>query len=137
MKVQLSVLALCVALFSCSTKQAPLVAEDVEITRPLPGVRMSAGYLTLRNTTDEPIRINRVESPQLETVAMHESVLEDGVARMYPLSELVILAGRSVAFEAGSMHLMIRHPKLSTDDITLQFFDDDTMLLSINVHSGG
>ena len=133
MMLRLRIVALCVGLFACSAEQAPLVAEDVMITRPLPGVRMSAGYLTLRNNSGELIQISHVESPELESVAMHESVLEDGVARMYPLSEVVILAGRSATFETGGMHLMIRHPEPSPNDVTLQFFDDEAMLLSINV----
>ncbi len=123
-------------LAACSARQAPLLAENVVLTRPMPGVGMGAGYLTLRNTSSQRIRIDNVSSPDLESVAMHESVLEDGIARMYELPEIVILPGRSVSFEAGGKHLMIRYPVDTHDTITLQFYSGKAMLLSIDVNPG-
>ena len=123
-------------LAACSARQAPLLAEDVVLTQPIPGLSMGAGYLTLRNTTSQRIRIDRVSSPDLESVAMHESVLEDGISRMYELPEVVILPGRSVSFEAGSKHLMIQYPVDARDTITLQFYSGKAMLLSIDVKPG-
>lgn len=124
---------LCIFLAGCATEQAPLIAADVVITRPMPGTRMSAGYMTLRNTSDEEIRINRIASPDLASVEMHESVLEDGIARMFALSEVLIPAGRSLKFEAGGKHLMLRHLPQMPATIRLQLYADDALLLSVNV----
>jgi copper(I)-binding protein len=133
MKFRLHLVLLAVALVACSAEQAPLIADDVVITAAMPGVSMGAGYLTLRNTSDVPIRIDSVDSPQLVSVEMHESVLDDGIARMRALPELLIPAGQSVTFEAGGKHLMIRHPQPSPETVTLQFFDNGTLLLEVNV----
>lgn len=120
-------------LAACSARQAPLLAEGVVLTRPIPGIGMGAGYLTLRNTSSQEIRIDKVSSPDLESVAMHESVLEDGISRMYELQEVNILPGQSVSFEAGGKHLMIQYPVDARDTVTLQFYSGTAMLLSINV----
>jgi copper(I)-binding protein len=124
---------LCVALVACSNENAPLVAVDIVIAKPLPGVSMGAGYMTLRNPSGQSVRIDHVKSPQLVSVEMHESVLEDDVARMRALPEILIPAGQSVRFQPGGKHLMIRHPVPSPESITLQFFDDKILLLEVNV----
>ena len=126
-------LILCCVLAACSGEQAALVATDVVITAPVPGMRMGAAYLALHNNSAQPVRISRVASPELESVELHESVLEDGIARMHSLAEVVIPAGRSLRFAAGHKHLMLRYRSTVPDSVTLQFFDDDTLLLAISV----
>ncbi len=66
---------------ACSTEQPPLLAGNLKIARPVPGLSMGAGYLTLENNSEQRISITRVHSPELVSVEMHESVLED-VVRM-------------------------------------------------------
>ena len=127
--------ALCVVtillVLACSTEQRPLLAGNIQIARPVPGMSMGAGYLTLENTSEQRISITRVHSPELESVEMHESVLEDGVSRMYKLQEVVILSGHSVSFEPGAKHLMLRYPATMPAQITLQFYAGETLMLSI------
>ena len=135
MKSGIATFALCALLVGCSQQpapQAPLIATDVALHRPVPGAAMSAGYLTLTNTTARPIRINRVESTDYASVAMHESVIEDGVARMITLREVIIGANQSIVFEAGGRHLMLQHHEQTPDSVSIQFFDNETLLLSIN-----
>ena len=127
--------ALCVVtillVLACSTEHRPLLAGNIQIARPVPGMSMGAGYLTLENTSEQRISITRVHSPELESVEMHESVLEDGVSRMYKLQEVVILSGHSVSFEPGAKHLMLRYPATMPAQITLQFYAGETLMLSI------
>ena len=116
---------------ACSAEQPPLLAEQLQIARPLPGMSMGAGYLTLQNNSDRQIGITRVHSPELESVEMHESVLEDGVSRMYKLQEVVILPGRTVRFEPGAKHLMLRYRATIPAQMTLHFYAGETLMLSI------
>ena len=116
---------------ACSAEQPPLVAEQLQIARPLPGMSMGAGYLTLKNNSAQQIRITGMHSPDLKSVEMHESVLEDGVSRMYKLQEVVILPGQSVSFEPGARHLMLRYRATIPDQVTLQFYAEETLLLSV------
>ena len=111
---------------------APLIANNVVIERPKPGVRIGAGYLSLTNTTRQGIRITKVTSPNFESVEIHESVLEDGISRMVRLDEIEILPGRTVRFEPGGKHLMIRYSVDTHNVVTLHFHADNALLLSVD-----
>ena len=129
--------SLCVLAFlfivACSAEKPPLLAEKLRIARPVPGMSMGVGYLTLENGSDQQMTITRVHSPQLKSVEMHESVLEDGVSRMVRLQEVVILPGQSVSFEPGAKHLMLRYQATIPTQVTLQFYSAETLLLSVDV----
>ena len=131
----MKVVSLCVLAFlfvvACSAEQAPLLAEQLQIVRPLPGMSMGAGYLTLRNNSDQQISITRVHSPELESVEMHESVLEDGISRMHKLQEVVILPGQNLSFEPGAKHLMLHYAAAIPAQVTLHFYAEETLVLSI------
>lgn len=133
MKRIIPVLTLALLGCACSQESVPLVASDVVVTKPMPGMNMTAGYLTLRNNSSQPIIISHVASPQFESVEMHESVVEDGMARMYALGEMTILAGSSVVFKPGGKHLMLMQPVGEFDTVTLDFFAGDAAVLTINV----
>ncbi len=129
--VTLAVVLACLV-FACSVESVPLAATNLAISRPLPGMPMSAGYLTLTNNTTQAIRITRVSSPEFESVEMHESVLEDGMARMYALGDLMILPGRAVEFARGGKHLMLMRPRDDIETVTLEFYAGNALILSVN-----
>jgi len=126
------ILALVALLAACSVEKVPLVASDVSIRKPMPGMNMSAGYLTLTNNTSQSIIITHVTSPQFGSVEMHESVLEDGVSRMYALGNLTILPGHTVRFEPGGKHLMLMRPSIGADEVMLEFHAGKAVVLTIN-----
>lgn len=120
-------------LAACSAGLPPVVAGDVRISRPGGDSAMAAGYLALTNNTRDPITITRVASPQFESVAMHETVIEDGVARMRALGELTLAPGETVRFEPGGKHLMLMRPRGAAGAVRLDFFAGDTLILSVGV----
>lgn len=124
-------LLLCCLLVACGAPQPPLVASNVEITRPMPGRHMSAGFLVLHNNTAEPIRITRVTSPQYGRVEIHETRIEDGIARMRELGELVVPAHGSVTLERGGKHLMLMQAGQIGDTVSLQLLSGPDPVLSI------
>ena len=122
----------CLLASACSSESLPpLVATDLEISAPLPGQSMSAGYLALSNNTGDAIKITSVSSPQFGKVEMHESVIEDGVAKMRRIPSLLISAKSTVRFKRGGKHLMLMRRKQQTDLIALNFYDGDTLLLTV------
>jgi copper(I)-binding protein len=122
----------CLALLAaCGAPQPPLVATDVEITSPMPGRQMSAGYLVLTNNTDEPIVIDAVTSPHFGAVELHETTIENGISRMRQMEELVIPANGSVRLERGGKHLMLMRSKGPDGIITLQFLSRGAPVLTI------
>ena len=92
---------------------------------------MSAAYLTLTNNSDDAIRINRVSSPDFGAVELHESLLEDGVAKMRPVDALVIAPGSSVTLQQGGLHLMLMRKKTDAGSVSLNFYEDTTLLLGL------
>ncbi len=101
----------------------------------MPGMRMSAGYFTLTNNTNRPIRITHVSSPQYGAVEMHETVIENDVARMREIPFIEIPARGSMTFERGGKHLMLMRPLEDGDEVTLDFHGD-TFLLSVSARRG-
>lgn len=121
---------LALLLGACDAANAPLVATDVEITRPMPGMQMSAGFLSLANSTAAPIAITRIVSPQFEAVEMHETTVSDGVARMRRLDALVVPAKGSVTLQRGGKHLMLMRPVDLENTVTLRFYSGDALQLT-------
>ena len=129
----LVVLLACISLGACSDNtKTPLVATDIEIIEPMPGKKMSAGYLTLINNTDTAITISSVASPEFELVEIHESLLEDGVAKMRRIPELLIPADSALSLERGGKHLMLMRPTGTAKQVNLNFYSGDTILLGIH-----
>jgi len=123
----------CIFLCACSDDvKAPLVATNIEIMEAMPGQKMSAAYLTLSNNTNDAITISAVVSPQFELIEMHESLLEDGVAKMRRITQLLIPANSSLNLERGGKHLMLMRPTGSADQVALNFYSGDTFLLGVS-----
>ena len=120
-----------VVLGACAADEPPLVATDVVIKAPMPGMEMSAGYLTLHNNTDAGITISKVSSPQFGAVEMHETRIENDISRMVALGELTVPAGSSVAFEPGGKHLMLMRPVDDLGSVTLDFYAGDDVVLTL------
>ncbi|MGB5624451.1 MAG: copper chaperone PCu(A)C, partial [Woeseiaceae bacterium] len=112
--------------------QPPLVATDVVLTRPVPGMQMSAAYLSLTNNSDETIRISRVVSAQYGSVQLHESIVKDGIARMRAIPVLEIPAGETITLKRGGKHLMLMRPTGAADSVSLQLLDGDNLVLAVD-----
>lgn len=119
-----------------SAGQAPLVARDLRIVEPRPGAATGAAYLTLANPGTDALTITAVTSPQFEAVDLHESRVENGVARMRPLPSVVLAGGATERFEPGGRHLMLRGRRGNAGPVTLQFWSGDTLLLAVDVPPG-
>ncbi len=126
---------MCVLAVACSPPAGPpLTISNVVVFEPLPGTNMTAGYLTLANNSNQPIAIDKVTSPQFARVEMHETVIQDDVARMVALAPLIIERHSSVQFEPGGKHLMMFD---STKEImrgmpvTVEFHYDTSGLLIV------
>ncbi len=131
MRILLLLLALS-TVSGCGEAKPPLEATDVVVTRSMPGMKMSAGYLTLRNNSSDDIVITHVTSPQFGSVQIHETIVEDDVARMHKLDELVVPAGGLTLLERGGKHLMLMKAADSSDAVTLNLYSGDALLLSIS-----
>lgn len=118
---------------ACSGDSAPLTINDAAVARPKPGMQMTAGYFTLTNHTSQAIVITEVRSPQFGSVQMHETVVEDGIARMVELGDLILAPNSSVEFLPGGKHLMLMQAADELDNVTLDFLTGESIVLSITI----
>lgn len=136
MRNRLLILCLVAALAGCESGRGGLVANDVIVPTPPPGKAMTAGYFTLVNHADRPVTVTRVSSPQFNVVELHESTVEDGIARMRRLHEISVPPRGSVQFAPGGKHLMLTQPVGDIQTVTLNFYAGDTVILTVEAGYG-
>lgn len=87
---------------------------DAWVRATPPGAAVAGGYLTLTNTSDQPLRLVAVETPAAARVEIHEQRTVDGVMQMRPLTDGVLLdPGQPVNLAPGGIHLMLMAPPVA------------------------
>lgn len=72
-----------------------------------PGAKTGAGYLKITNRAVEEDRLIAATSPVAEKVEFHEGEIVDGIARMRPLlNGVVISGGQKFEFTPSKTHVM-------------------------------
>lgn len=75
-----------------------------------PNAPVLGGYVSIQNMGEFDDRLVSIESDAAEKVELHQSTVSDGIARMQPMTEgLVIPAGETVWLDNG-MHAMFVKP---------------------------
>jgi len=101
-----------------------LTVYDAWIRKAPPGVSMMAGYATLKNEGDAPLKVLTVQSDAFRQSSIHETVVERDVSRMRELPRVDLAPGASVEMKPGGAHLMLsepRHPILVGDKVHMVF----------------
>src|SRR5512144_2370009 len=70
-----------------------------------PGMPMGVAYLSITNNGKDPDVLIGASTPAATRVEMHETTIADGMARMRPLSEIVVARGATVKIAPGGIHL--------------------------------
>ena len=102
--------------------------ENAWIRNAPPGMAMLAGYQILTNISDRQYTLLKADSPDFDAVEVHQSRIEDGMARMSQIHELKLEPGESVTFEPGGLHLMLMHPHKPLgpgDEVLIRFHFDN------------
>ena len=104
-----------------------------------PSMKMTSGYLTLRNDKEEDVAIVAARSADFKMVEMHVTRNSDGVMTMQEVKYVTVPAGGEVAFEPGGLHLMLMGRNPSSADKTeinlqLEFDDGSTLSVSAPIH---
>jgi copper(I)-binding protein len=87
--------------------------SSIEIVHPFlratpPGAKTGAGYAIIRNNGTEPDRLLAIETEAAERVEFHQSVVEDGIAKMLPIEGgLEIPAGGEYRLGLDGSHAML------------------------------
>lgn len=93
-----------------STQPAEIGTLSVERAwiRPAPpGASSMAAYFNLNNSSNEDVTIVSVESEQFDHAMIHDTSMDDGVAKMQHLDDLTIPANSNVELAPLGLHLML------------------------------
>jgi hypothetical protein len=98
-------------LLSCALSAAPVLeVQQAWIREAPPASRVLVAYMTIINTGDAPAEISGISSPDFTRAELHQTRVEEGVARMVPVDSITVPAGGRVQLEPGGMHLMLFDP---------------------------
>lgn len=81
--------------------------NDAWVRMAPPTVKIHGGYLTIVNETGETQELVDAYSEGYESIEIHISRVEHGIAKMQRLESLKIPAGGKAEFKPGGMHLML------------------------------
>ena len=118
--------------------EAELRIEEAWIAEAPPVSKVMVAYMTIINTGPQTIDIIDADSDVYSSIEFHETVYEDGMARMIRHDSLNIPAGERLVLKRGGPHFMLFNParQLSagdTVDITLTTKNHETKTVSIAV----
>ena len=115
--------------------ESVLTVDDPWVREGPPTARVLAGYMIIRNPTDQPKTIVGAGSPAFRSVEIHRTVTEGGVARMVKQEQLQVPPRGQIALEPGSYHLMLlwaQHPLREGDTVEIVLYLEDGRQIVVN-----
>jgi hypothetical protein len=100
--------------------------------RWLPANLPAAGYVTLRNDSDKPVKLVGAKSPDYGMAMLHRSMRKNGSDSMEKVDAIAVPAHGSVVLSPGGFHLMLmgaQHPIKPGEAVrvSLRFDDGETL----------
>lgn len=104
-------LAPALALLSASALACDLKVASAWI-RTAPGNATTlAGYAVLSNVGSKTLSVVSAQSAAFAKVELHESLTENGIAKMRPVDKLELAVGAKQEFAPGGKHFMLINPR--------------------------
>lgn len=124
--------------FTAFAGEGKLHVENPWIREAPPTANVMAAYMHLHNKGKDTVVIVGAVSERFELVEIHETVVEDGMARMVPQESLRIPADDHINLEPNGYHLMLIGPNQAikaggTVPLTLLFADGSNQALDVPV----
>jgi periplasmic copper chaperone A len=91
--------------------------------------RPAAGYFTVKNQGDTPLTLSGASAPDCQSLMLHQSTTDGGMARMAMVTSVPVPPHGSVSFSPGGYHLMCMQPSgallthQGSETVTLRFAD--------------
>ena len=100
------------ALFSVSCPLIAQTASGIEIENPwsratVPGAKIAAGYMVIRNKSSAPDRLVGASSPLAARVETHVTMRDGEIMRMRQVKGYDVPANGSFELKPGGAHLML------------------------------
>lgn len=84
-----------------------LTVTDAWVRLAPPTASVNAAYMSLHNTTSNPIRVIDVSADCCAMASFHQTVTNDEIATMKHLDEINIPAHSTVVLAPGDLHIML------------------------------
>ena len=115
-----------------------ITVNDGYVKASIPGSNVTASYMTLRNTSNKAITLQKVSSTVSDRIEIHEHSMADGMMRMREVGEITIKANSTVVLQPSGLHLMIfslKQPikEKSVMPLTLYFSNDTEVKIQLPV----
>ena len=119
----------------------PLNVTDPWIRAAPPVVKVLAAYMTIENHSNRRRSVVGAESPIFDRTEIHNTVVEEGLARMLRQDRIDLPPHSSITFSPGGYHFMLLGRKQPIEvgdrvEITLILDDGDRLTLKALVRSG-
>ncbi len=113
--LNLIVLMSLIALIGCTNKDAEsdcsqLVVENSWIREAPPGSTVLAGYLLIKNTSNNSLKITSASSQAFGRIEFHQTTQGSNGMKMQLLPELEIAANSTLHLQPGGKHMMLFEP---------------------------
>jgi periplasmic copper chaperone A len=105
--------------------------------------RPAAGYFTLENHGATPLVLSGASAPDCESLMLHQSKTEGGMASMAMVASVPVPPHGSVRFAPGGYHLMCMQPSgpllthTGTETVTLHFADGGSVSAPFAIQGPG
>ncbi len=112
-----------------------IILSHAWISEAPPTVSILAGYLEIKNNTNETKILNAVSGSDFNHIEIHQSIIRNGMASMEKQNELSITPGQTLKLTPGGYHLMLfdpSRPLRSGDTVPLEFSFADGHKQTIN-----
>jgi len=87
-----------------------LSIKDAWIAEAPPVSKVMVAYMIMENNGPQDITLVKAESDLYSSIEFHETLHEDGMARMVRHNDLIIPANNHISLKRGSKHLMLFNP---------------------------
>ncbi|MBA3518367.1 MAG: copper chaperone PCu(A)C [Rhizobiales bacterium] len=114
---------------SAETSAGDLVVSAWARATP-PGAQVAAAYVNVENRGGSADRLLAARSPAANSVSLHATVEENGVATMRPVDDPVIPAGGTLEMRPGGAHLMLT-------DLQAPLKEGETLSLTLSFETAG
>jgi copper(I)-binding protein len=125
-------------LTSCGEPEAAQIELSRAWARPTAGPAPGAVYVTIDNKGGSPDRLTGAFTDSAAMAMVHQTEIQDGIARMRMAKDINVPAGDRIEMQPGGTHIMLeglRAPLKTGDefDLVLRFRDSGDQTISVTV----
>lgn len=117
------------------------IVENAWIKMPMPGLKMTAAYMTITNDTKTELVLEKITGPDALYYEIHTHQKVNGIMKMRQLKKITIPIGKTHILKPMSDHIMIMQTnkellKKKKSKLTLHFLGNKKKEVSLDVKTG-